>query len=153
MTCKRPSATSETVRDISEILPELSDLRLKLLLLRLVDAHCSGRPSRSPLIHSQLLLIALQLTRQTLDLLLKMRLAGLSADKSFSGLSVLLGLIVMTSVCHTSVILHQIVTYSFLNADTQILEFEVFLKSEVSDGITFLRELRSQVLAAIIRQS
>ena len=151
MTCKRLSANDTKCGHFSN-LPELSNLRLELLLLRLIDAHRSGRPSRSPLIHSQLLLIALQLTRQTLDLLLKMCLAGLSADKSFSGLSVLLGLIVMTSVCHTNVIVNTIVTYRFLNADTQILEFEVFLQSEVSDSITFLRELGSQVLAAIVRQ-
>ena len=81
-----------------------------------------------------------------------MCLAGLSADKSFSGLSVLLSLILMTSVCHTNVIVNTAVTYRFLDADTQIFEFEVLLQREVSDGITFLRELGSQVLAAVIRQ-
>ena len=82
-----------------------------------------------------------------------MRLAGLSADKSFSGLSVLLGLIVMTSVCHTSVIVHKPVTYRFLNADAQILELEVFLECEVPDGVMFLRKLGSQILATVVRQN
>ena len=112
-----------------EFRTKFSDLGFKLLIatkIRVTLRWNITRTRSTTFIDRQLLLVALQLSRKFVDTFFEVFLAGLRTDEGFTSGSE--------------------VYSALVNAYSKLLKFQVLLESQMTNGVTFLVELRTQVL-------
>ena len=108
---------------------KFSDLGFKLLIateIRVALRWNITRTRSTTFINRQLLLVALQLSREFVNTFFEVFLAGLRTDEGFTSGSE--------------------VYSTLVNAYSELLEIQVLLEGEVTNGVAFLIELRTQVL-------